>query len=67
MRVIEALIAAWHRLTALFTRRRLRQDIDAEVAFHLAMREAEYASAEPPQTKSFPGASSRILAPRRSW
>ena len=45
MRVLEALIAAWHRLTALFTRQRLRQDIDAEVAFHLAMREAEHASA----------------------
>ena len=32
----------WHRLKALVLRRKLRQDIDDELAFHLAMREAEH-------------------------
>ena len=34
--------AFWHRLVALVRRRRLDRDLDDEVAFHLAMREAEY-------------------------
>jgi predicted permease len=32
----------WHRLTALVRRRRLDRDLDEELAFHLAMREADY-------------------------
>src|SRR5215208_6813846 len=36
------LLAAWHRLIALFRRRRLERDLDEELAFHLAMREADY-------------------------
>jgi putative ABC transport system permease protein len=32
----------WHRATALFRRRRLERDLDDELAFHLAMREADY-------------------------
>jgi len=36
------LLAAWHRLIALFHRRRLERDLDDELAFHLAMREADY-------------------------
>jgi predicted permease len=32
----------WHRLTALIRRRRLDRDLDEELAFHLAMREADY-------------------------
>src|SRR4029079_11251490 len=36
------LLAAWHRLIALFRRRRLERDLDDELAFHLAMREADY-------------------------
>src|SRR3954470_20128476 len=31
-----------HRLLALVTRRRLEHDLDEELAFHLAMREADY-------------------------
>jgi putative ABC transport system permease protein len=41
-RAIERLIAVWHRLLAIIRRRRLDQDLDAEIAFHLSMREAEY-------------------------
>src|SRR3954468_7889251 len=33
---------AWHRLIALLRRQRLERDLDEEVAFHLAMREADY-------------------------
>jgi predicted permease len=36
------LLAAWHRFVALFRRRRLERDLDEELAFHLAMREADY-------------------------
>src|SRR5512132_2764793 len=36
------LLAAWHRLLALFRRGRLERDLDDELAFHLAMREADY-------------------------
>ena len=34
--------AAYHRLKAVVLRRRLERDLDDELAFHLAMREAEY-------------------------
>lgn len=34
--------SAWLRLKALLLRRRLDRELDDEVAFHLAMREAEY-------------------------
>jgi putative ABC transport system permease protein len=40
--VIQQLLAIWHRLAALVRRRRLERDLDDEVAFHLAMREADY-------------------------
>ena len=43
--MLEQLIAAWHRLKALVLRRRLERDLDEEVAFHLSMREADYAAA----------------------
>jgi predicted permease len=36
------LLALWHRLTALFRRRRLERDLDDELAFHLAMREEDF-------------------------
>jgi putative ABC transport system permease protein len=36
------LLAIWHRLTALLRRRRLERDLNDELAFHLAMREADY-------------------------
>ena len=43
------LIEAWYRVTASFRRRRLERDLDDEVAFHLAMRQASYAeTARPP-------------------
>ena len=32
----------WHRLVAIVRRRRLDRDLDDELAFHLAMREADY-------------------------
>jgi putative ABC transport system permease protein len=35
------LTAIWHRLVALVRRRRLERDLEDEVAFHLAMREAD--------------------------
>jgi putative ABC transport system permease protein len=35
------LSSIWHRLVALVGRRRLERDLDDEVAFHLAMREAD--------------------------
>src|SRR5215831_1637692 len=35
------LSSIWHRLAALAGRRRLDQDLDDELAFHLAMREAD--------------------------
>jgi putative ABC transport system permease protein len=34
--------AIWHRLVAIVRRRRLDRDLDEELAFHLAMREADY-------------------------
>src|SRR6185295_1306994 len=39
---MEHLLAIWHRLVALVRRRRLERDLDDELAFHLAMREADY-------------------------
>ena len=36
-------IELWHRLTAIFRRRRLDRDLRAELDFHLAMREADLA------------------------
>src|SRR4029079_11170408 len=39
---MQQLVALWHRLTALFRRGRLERDLDDELAFHLAMREADY-------------------------
>jgi predicted permease len=36
------MLTLWHRLAALFRRRRLERDLDDELAFHLAMREAGY-------------------------
>jgi predicted permease len=36
------LLALWHRVVALTRRRRLERDLDEELAFHLAMREADY-------------------------
>jgi len=36
------LLAVWHRVVALVRRRRLERDLDEELAFHLAMREADY-------------------------
>jgi len=35
------LISFWHRLLALVQRRRLERDLDDELAFHLAMRQAD--------------------------
>src|SRR3954471_12354671 len=37
-----SLLAFIHRVVALVRRRRLDRDLDEELAFHLAMREAEY-------------------------
>jgi predicted permease len=36
------LIELWHRVTASIRRRRLDKDLEEEVAFHLAMRQASY-------------------------
>jgi putative ABC transport system permease protein len=42
MRWLHDVIGAWHRLIALFGRRRRERDIENELAFHLAMRQAEH-------------------------
>src|ERR1041384_4036661 len=39
---MKQLSSAWHRLVAIVRRRRLERDLDDEIAFHLAMREAEH-------------------------
>src|SRR5580765_1667355 len=39
------LIEAWFRLTAFFRRRRLERDLDDELAFHIAMRQADVVAA----------------------
>jgi putative ABC transport system permease protein len=41
MRLEHDLISLWHRLAALFGRRHRDPDVDDEIAFHLAMLEAE--------------------------
>jgi putative ABC transport system permease protein len=41
----QLLTAAWRRMSALILRRRLDRDLDDELAFHLAMREADYRAA----------------------
>ena len=43
-RVLHDLIALWLRLTTAGRRRRLARDLDDELAFHVAMREAEFAA-----------------------
>jgi predicted permease len=42
MRVLHTAIGVWHRIVGLVRRPRLRREIDDELAFHLAMREAEH-------------------------
>ena len=59
LEVYERVAALWHRLTALFRRRRLERDLDDELAFHLAMREADYRHGGVPQ------ADARYAARRR--
>jgi putative ABC transport system permease protein len=39
---MDRFVSAWHRLKALVLRKRLDRDLEAELSFHLAMREAEY-------------------------
>src|SRR5713101_891612 len=39
---MQQLLELWHRVIALFRRRRLERDLDEELAFQLAMREAGY-------------------------
>jgi predicted permease len=56
---MSALVAAWHRLKALVMRRRLDRDLDDELTFHLAMREAAYVKS------GVPAASARDAARRR--
>ena len=38
---MKQLSSLWHRLVAIVRRRRLERDLDEEMAFHLAMREAD--------------------------
>jgi putative ABC transport system permease protein len=42
MKRIPAAIGSWNRLLSLFRRARRARDIDDEIAFHLAMRQAEH-------------------------
>jgi putative ABC transport system permease protein len=42
MKRLHDVIGVWHRLTAFFTRGRRARDLDDELAFHLAMRQAEH-------------------------
>ena len=42
MKIVHDVIATWKRFAALFTRRRRDRDVDDEVSFHLAMRQAEF-------------------------
>jgi len=49
----------WHRLVALFRRRRLERDLEDEVAFHLAMREADL------RADGVPDPTAREMARRR--
>ena len=41
MKLLHDAIGVWHRLTAFFGRRRRDQDLNDELAFHLAMRQAD--------------------------
>jgi putative ABC transport system permease protein len=43
MRVLHAIIGVWHRVVGLFRRPQLGREIDDELSFHLAMREADHA------------------------
>ena len=38
---MDQFVSAWRRLKALVLRKRLDRDLEAELSFHLAMREAE--------------------------
>ena len=58
MKIVDAILGVWHRLQGLGRRRRLNREIDDEVAFHLAMREAEHARA---------GSADAALAARRQF
>ena len=42
MKLVHDVIGVWHRLAALFGRGRRDRDLDDELAFHLAMRQAEH-------------------------
>ena len=42
MKIVHDLIGAWRRVGALASRRRRDHDLDDELAFHLAMRQAEH-------------------------
>ena len=42
------LIETWYRVTASFSRRRLERDLDNEVAFHIAMRQASFTAGGAP-------------------
>jgi putative ABC transport system permease protein len=53
------LSSIWHRLVALFRRRRLERDLEDEVAFHLAMREADL------RADGVPDRTAREMARRR--
>ena len=56
---MQKLLNVWHRLAALVRRRRLDRDLDEELAFHLAMREADY------RHDGIAGADARYAARRR--
>jgi predicted permease len=53
------ILSLWHRLIAIVRRRRLDRDLDDELAFHLAMREADC------RNDGFAGKSARDEARRR--
>ena len=55
----QTLTAIWLRLRALALRKRLERDLDEELAFHLAMREADY------RASGMDPASARLAARRR--
>jgi predicted permease len=50
MKLLHDVIGVWHRLTALVFRRRRERDVEDELAFHLAMRQAEHERAGAPTT-----------------
>jgi len=57
--MLERIASVWHRLVAIVWRRRLDRDLDEELAFHLAMREAEY------RTEGWSPEDARLEARRR--